>query len=34
MSNLEEVDLNSAVREVEDNGAFRPEPEGEIWQPR
>lgn len=33
MSNLEEVDLNSAVREVQHDGAFCPEPQGEIWQP-
>lgn len=33
VSNLKEVDLNSAVREVQDDGTFCPEPEGEIRQP-
>lgn len=34
MSNLEEVDLNGAVCEVQDDGALGPEPEGEVRQPR
>lgn len=33
MSNLEEVDLNGAVGEVQDDGALGSEPEGEVRQP-
>lgn len=34
LSNLEEVDLNGAVTEVQDDGTFGPEPQGEVRQPR
>lgn len=33
MSNLEEVDLNCAVAEVQNDGALCSEPEGEVRQP-
>lgn len=32
VANLEEVDLNSAVAEVQDDGALGSEPEGEVGQ--
>lgn len=34
MSHLEEVDLNGAIAQVQDDGALGSEPEGEIGQPR
>lgn len=34
MTNLEEVDLNGAVAQVQDDGAFGSEPQGEVRQPR
>lgn len=34
MSHLEEVDLNGAVAQVQDDGALGSEPEREIGQPR
>lgn len=34
VSNLEEVDLNGAVGEVQDDGTLCSEPEGEVRQPR
>lgn len=33
-SHLEEVDLNGAVAQVQDDGALGPEPQGQVGQPR